>query len=427
MLKKLLTTLLSGLMIISGISLPILANEQDTEIEEMEYVVEKKNNGSSKEINESNKELKADPYETPGSLGILEREGLAYQLFEDGHANVQGGTSQTITEVFIPSKVSFKGIEYKVLNIGHDLNYNKSQIKFKTRFTELPNLKKVTIEEGIETVANTAFGGCQNLEAIIFPNTITRYGQEVLYNCPKLKSVSLSNQASIHRHMFSNCTSLEEIEIPDGVLGIAGGAFEACPNLRKIIIPSSVNELGDYKTATISDSSPNVIIYGSIPSAAYNYAKKYGIPFKELDLEPLPNTPTNGEMHRLYNPNSGEHFYTGNPNEKNQLSSLGWKYEGVAWYAPQSSNTPVYRLYNKNSSDHHYTTDSNEKDTLVRSGWKDEGIGWYSDDQKGVPLYRVYNPKAQAGSHHYTTDKTEQDYLVGIGWNNEGIAWYGLK
>lgn len=121
MFKKLFFALLSSSMVMTGISLPLLANEQDPEIEEMESIVEEMNNGSSKEINESNEELKADPYETPGSLGILEREGLAYQLFEDGHANVQGGTSQTITEVFIPSKISFKGIEYKVLNIGHDL------------------------------------------------------------------------------------------------------------------------------------------------------------------------------------------------------------------------------------------------------------------------------------------------------------------
>ena len=149
------------------------------------------------------------------------------------------------------------------------------------------------------------------------------------------------------------------------------------------------------------------------------------------ELEPFEEVETNGssvEMYRLYNPNSSEHFYTKDSHEKDVLTSLGWKYEGIGWYAPSSSNTPVYRLYNKNSKDHHYTTDSNEKDTLVKVGWENEGIGWYSDDSKTIPLYRVYNPNTKvAGSHHYTTDQNERNSLVSSGWKDEGVAWYATK
>ena len=35
------------------------------------------------------------------------------------------------------------------------------------------------------------------------------------------------------------------------------------------------------------------------------------------------------DMHRLYNPNSGEHFYTANTAEKDHLVKVGWKYEGL--------------------------------------------------------------------------------------------------
>ena len=132
-------------------------------------------------------------------------------------------------------------------------------------------------------------------------------------------------------------------------------------------------------------------------------------------------------MFRLYNPNSGEHFYTANVNEKNKLVSLGWRYEGIGWKAPVKSNTPVYRLYNKNAGDHHYTKSETERDYLVKVGWKYEGIGWYSDDLKSVPLYRQYNPNAKAGSHNYTTSKQENDWLVSLGWKGEGIGWYGAK
>ena len=136
------------------------------------------------------------------------------------------------------------------------------------------------------------------------------------------------------------------------------------------------------------------------------------------------------EMYRLYNPNSGEHFYTSHPNEKDILLNAGWRYEGVAWRAPGYSNTPVYRLYNTNSTEHHYTKSITEKNNLVSKGWRYEGIGWYSDDDEGTPMYRLYNSNAKGvyepGSHHYTSDEKERDHLKFLGWKDEGIGWYGL-
>lgn len=138
----------------------------------------------------------------------------------------------------------------------------------------------------------------------------------------------------------------------------------------------------------------------------------------------------NLDMHRLYNPNTGEHFYTASTEERDNLTALGWQYEGVAWRAPERSNTPVYRLFNPNSGEHHYTMSAEERDTLVGYGWNFEGIGWYSDDSKSVPLYRLYNPNAvgqfEAGAHHYTSSQKERDDLIAIGWNYEGIGWYGV-
>ncbi len=133
-------------------------------------------------------------------------------------------------------------------------------------------------------------------------------------------------------------------------------------------------------------------------------------------------------LFRLYNPNSGEHFYTKSKKEGNSLIDLGWNYEGEGWTAP-ISGTPVYRLYNKNAGDHHYTTSEREKNKLVATGWEYEGIGWYSETaENGKPLYRLYNPNATgAGSHHYTTSTRERDSLIKQGWNDEDIAWYGLK
>lgn len=131
------------------------------------------------------------------------------------------------------------------------------------------------------------------------------------------------------------------------------------------------------------------------------------------------------DMYRLYNPNSGEHFYTANTNEKSHLQKVGWRYEGVGWVAP-STGKPVYRLYNPNVGDHHYTMSLGEQKSLLKVGWKDEGIGWFSDANEGIKVWRAYNPNARTGSHNYTINPTEQQLLIIAGWKDEGIAWYGV-
>jgi len=131
-------------------------------------------------------------------------------------------------------------------------------------------------------------------------------------------------------------------------------------------------------------------------------------------------------MYRLYNPHTGEHFYTANAAEKNGLAKIGWHYEGIGWVAP-TSGAPVYRLYNSHvkGGDHHYTMNKAERDNLVKAGWRYEGVGWYSGGK--VPLYRQYNRHAKTGTHNYTTSKAENDHLVKVGWRAEGIGWYALS
>lgn len=137
-------------------------------------------------------------------------------------------------------------------------------------------------------------------------------------------------------------------------------------------------------------------------------------------------------LYRIFNTLTGEHFFTSNESEKNELlKDSRWKDEGHSWTAPEISSFPIYRLVNPNNGDHHYTMDKNEYDTLATYGWQQEGIGLYSADSNNediVQLHRLYNPNAKdAGSHHYTPSEEERDNLIKQGWQYEGIAWYGLK
>ena len=204
----------------------------------------------------------------------------------------------------------------------------------------------------------------------------------------------------------------------------SGKAVEPKPRL---VVNGETLVLGkDYTLSYENNDKPGEAKV--IDTGTGKYTGTLTIPFTVKENQPPASDPVNPvDMYRLYNPNSGEHFYTASANEKNHLVSVGWKYEGTGWVAPSLSATPVYRLYNKNAGDHHYTMNQKERDHLVSVGWSSEGIGWYSDDAKTIPLYRQYNPNAKAGSHNYTTNKAENDHLVKIGWKGEGVGWYALE
>lgn len=129
---------------------------------------------------------------------------------------------------------------------------------------------------------------------------------------------------------------------------------------------------------------------------------------------------------RLYNPNTGEHVYTADGQERRYLIDRGWKDEDVAWIAPKQSDQPVHRLYNPVAGDHHYTKDENEVTALRRIGWNDEGICFYSSGDDTNPVWRAYNSNAQSGAHHFTRSELEKDFLVCQGWKDEAIGWHAL-
>lgn len=130
---------------------------------------------------------------------------------------------------------------------------------------------------------------------------------------------------------------------------------------------------------------------------------------------------------RLYNPNSGEHVFTTDRNERKVLAALGWKAEQIAWNTRAENSTAVRRLYNPNTGDHHYTMDEREIEHLTSVGWSLDQTVLFSEGEKDVPVYRCYNPNAVTGTHHFTTNEIEYNHLVEAGWKPEGIAFYGTS
>jgi len=132
------------------------------------------------------------------------------------------------------------------------------------------------------------------------------------------------------------------------------------------------------------------------------------------------------DMFRMYNPNTGEHFYTGSEVERDNLIGHGWQYEGVGFTFPLTTGDPVHRLFQPSTGEHLYTMDVNEKDALLAAGWNYEGIAFNSGFENEVPQYRLHNPNATVGAYHFTASAEERDNLLNAGWEYQGIGWYSL-
>lgn len=134
-------------------------------------------------------------------------------------------------------------------------------------------------------------------------------------------------------------------------------------------------------------------------------------------------------VYRLYNPYTGEHFYTTSTTERTADINAGWAYEGVGWNAP-SKGVGVYRVYNPNAQggDHYYTKSKYEAQSLVNKGWRwDNGARpvFYSGGK--IPVYVAYNPNTMSGAHNYTGSLYEENSLIRNGWRYKAVAWQAVS
>lgn len=148
----------------------------------------------------------------------------------------QGGTEQGGTE----QKPATVGLAYVLIN--GDTEYEVSHIGIATdmeivipaTYNGLP----------VTSIADFAFGGCEELTSVTIPDSVTSIGEECFSDCSNLTSVTIGNGVtSIGYGAFYSCHALKDITIPDSVTSIGGFAFGG--GLTEIVIPSGVTSIGE--------------------------------------------------------------------------------------------------------------------------------------------------------------------------------------
>lgn len=79
----------------------------------------------------------------------------------------------------------------------------------------------VVVPNGVEYIDQIAFSELSNIKTITLPASVKDIGMSA----------------------FAGCTGLEEIKLPEGLVSIGGWAFSGCTSLKNIVIPDSVNTI----------------------------------------------------------------------------------------------------------------------------------------------------------------------------------------
>ena len=93
-------------------------------------------------------------------------------------------------------------------------------------------IRKIVVEEGIETISQYAFYGCGNLEEIILPDSIQNIEQMAFQHCSRLKRIHIPEHVSfIHRNAFSEMYSDPEIDIDDSLFCLQDRHLPFAPSI----------------------------------------------------------------------------------------------------------------------------------------------------------------------------------------------------
>lgn len=143
-----------------------------------------------------------------------------------------------------------------------------------------------------DTALTGMFTGCTSLTSVKLPE-----GLKILANtfkgCTSLTSVDLPDGIRNIRGLFEGCTSLKTVTLPESVLYLAS-AFDGCSSLEEITLPASLKKLEAYafrgcsslKAIDVPDSV-TVIAESALALYAENCVITLGKGVKEIGLSAL--------------------------------------------------------------------------------------------------------------------------------------------
>ncbi len=196
---------------------------------------------------------------------------------------------RSVTELIIPESLeSFYSHDFTGCNGIKTINFNSARCEFKkldatetdgiyySPFIGLGKLESIILGENIKELPAYLFCGIETINEIVLPSTVTDVGVGA-FAFSSIKSFKGSdNLESIEESAFYGCKNLESADIGNNIMLIGAGAFTGCDKLTEIYIPDTVTniEMEAFKNCSALHTvrmSPNV---DYIPREAFYNCKE---------------------------------------------------------------------------------------------------------------------------------------------------------
>ncbi len=132
--------------------------------------------------------------------------------------------------------MSSDGQSYEVTGIG---TATETAITIASTYESLP----------VTAIAESAFSENNDIVSVYIPSSIQTIGNSAFTQCQSLTKVTFEKDSQLQMlqyGVFSQCSGLNSITMPQSLNSIESAAFSKCTSLTNITIPDSVTKIGFY-------------------------------------------------------------------------------------------------------------------------------------------------------------------------------------
>ncbi|PDP42880.1 leucine-rich-repeat family virulence factor BspA [Tannerella forsythia] len=113
-------------------------------------------------------------------------------------------------------------------------------------FSGCDALKSITLPKSVTTIGQSAFSGCWDLRSLTLPDGVNTIGEKAFYDCLELTSITIPKSVTaIGQETFHYCVSLTSLTLPDALTAIGKKAFYSCNALTSVTFPKSITTIGE--------------------------------------------------------------------------------------------------------------------------------------------------------------------------------------